>query len=86
MKLLVLGATGGTGRALVEQALAQGHVVTAFARDPSKVRTTHPNLHVVKGDILDPASVEAAVRGQDAVLSALGVRSEERRVGKECRL
>ena len=74
MKLLVLGATGGTGRALVEQALAQGHVVTAFARDPSKVRTTHPNLHVVKGDILDPASVEAAVRGQDAVLSALGVR------------
>lgn len=74
MNLLILGATGGTGRALVTQALEQGHTVTAFARDPAKVRTSHPNLHVAKGDILDPASVEAALRGQDAVLSALGVR------------
>ena len=48
MNLLILGATGGTGRALVEQALEQGHIVTAFARDPSKVRTTHPNLRIVK--------------------------------------
>ena len=74
MNLLILGATGGTGRALVEQALAAGHVVTAFARDPSKVRTKHQNLRVAKGDILDPASVEAAIHGQDAVLSALGIR------------
>ena len=74
MNLLIFGATGGTGGALVEQAVEQGHVVTAFARDPSKVSTTHQNLRVVQGDILDPTSVEAAVRGQDAVLSALGVR------------
>ena len=74
MNLLILGATGGTGRALVEQALEQGHIVTAFARDPSKVRTTHPNLRIAKGNILDYASVETAVRGQDAVLSALGIR------------
>src|SRR5438105_131666 len=74
MKLLIFGATGGTGRALMEQALEQGHVVTAFARDPAQVRTVHSNLRVVRGDILDPASVEAAVRGQDAALSALGVR------------
>ena len=40
MNLLILGATGGTGRALEEQALEQGLIVTAFARDPSKVRTT----------------------------------------------
>jgi putative NADH-flavin reductase len=73
MNLLIFGATGGTGRALVEQALEQGHIVTAFARDPSKVRTAHSNLRVVKGDILDPASVEAALHGQDAALSALGV-------------
>jgi len=74
MKLLIFGATGGTGRALVEQALAQGYVVTAFARDPGKIRTTHKNLKVVKGDVLNYASVEAAVNGQDAVLSALGAR------------
>ncbi|MGH9492834.1 MAG: NAD(P)-dependent oxidoreductase [Terriglobales bacterium] len=74
MKVLVFGATGGTGRALVEQALEQGHVVTAFARDPAKVRPAHQNLKVAQGNMLDYDSVEAAVQGQDAVLSALGIR------------
>src|SRR5882724_6853385 len=74
MNLLILGATGGTGRALVEQALELGHTVTAFARDPSKVRTTHPNLRVMQGDISNYSSLESAIRGQDAVLSGLGVR------------
>src|SRR5436853_7826831 len=73
MNLLVLGATGGTGRALVEQALEQGHSVTAFARDPAKIRTTHKNLRVTQGNILDYSSLEVAVKGQDAVVSALGV-------------
>jgi putative NADH-flavin reductase len=72
MKVLVFGATGRTGRALVEQALEQGHAVTAFARNPAKVRGAHQNLSVAKGNMLDVASVEAAVQGQDAVLSALG--------------
>ena len=72
MRLLIFGATGGTGRALVEQALAQGHVVTAFARDPAKVRSAHQNLTIARGSMLDVDSVEAAVKGQDAVLSALG--------------
>ena len=74
MKLLVFGASGGTGRRLVQQALQQGHVVTAFARDPSKIRLAHENLRVVRGDILQPDSVESAVAGQEAVLSALGIR------------
>ena len=72
MKLLILGATGGTGRALIEQALEQGHVVTALARNPAKIRTSHTNLRVIKGDILSYPSLEAAIEGQDAVLSALG--------------
>lgn len=71
-KVLIVGATGGTGRQLVEQALERGHVVTALARDPSALRIEHPRLTVVRGDVLDYRSVEAAVRGQDAVLSALG--------------
>jgi putative NADH-flavin reductase len=71
-KVLIVGATGGTGRQLVEQALERGHLVTALARDPSALRVEHPRLTVVRGDVLDYLSVEAAVRGQDAVLSALG--------------
>lgn len=71
-KVLIVGATGGTGRQLVEQALERGHVVTALARDPSALRIEHPRLTIVRGDVLDYRSVEAAVRGQDAVLSALG--------------
>jgi putative NADH-flavin reductase len=74
MNVLIFGATGGTGRALVRQALAQGHVVTAFVRDLKKIKTRHQNLRVVQGDILDYESVEAAVKNQDAVVSALGVR------------
>jgi putative NADH-flavin reductase len=74
MKLLIFGGTGGTGKALVQQALEQGYSVTIFARNPAKVRTTPENLKVAKGDILDYPSVEAAVQSQDAVLSALGAR------------
>lgn len=73
MKLLIFGATGGTGRCLLEQSLAAGHHVTAFARSPEKVTTQYPNLKVVQGDILDYDSVAAAMPGHDAVLSALGV-------------
>ncbi len=72
MNLLIFGATGGTGRQLVKQALAQGHVVTAFARNPADLKVTHGNLRIAQGDITDYASVERAIRGQDAVLSALG--------------
>jgi putative NADH-flavin reductase len=72
MRLLVIGPTGGTGREIVEQALERGHEVTALARDPAKVEQRHERLKVVKGDVMDPASLESAVRGQDAVLSALG--------------
>lgn len=70
MKLLIFGATGGTGRHLIQQALRQGHEVTAFVRDPSKLNI--PQLKVLQGDVMDYASVEQAVSGHDAVLSALG--------------
>ena len=71
-RVLIVGATGGTGRQLVEQALERGHTVTALARDPSALRIEHPRLTVLRGDVLDYPSVDAAMRGQDAVLSALG--------------
>ena len=72
MKLLIFGSTGGTGRQLVEQALKQGHTVTAFARSSTKLDIHHANLKIVQGDVTDLATVEKAVQGQEAVVSAIG--------------
>lgn len=72
MNLLIIGATGGTGRELVERALARGHSVTAFARNPARVQVKNPNLSIAQGDVLDYSSVDRAVQGKDAVLCALG--------------
>jgi putative NADH-flavin reductase len=74
MRLLLLGATGGTGRQLLSQALEGDHEVTALVRSPEKL-SAHEHLRVRAGDATDPESVDAAVGGQHAVLSALGVRS-----------
>ncbi len=74
MKLIVFGATGGTGQQLVTQALAQGHAVTAFVRRPERVTVQHAALTVVQGDVTDAAAVAAAVAGHEVVLSALGTR------------
>jgi putative NADH-flavin reductase len=71
-RVLIVGATGGTGRQLVAQALERGLTVTALVRDPSMLRVDHQRLTVVQGDVLDMTSLEAAMHGQDAVLSALG--------------
>ncbi len=71
-RVLIIGASGGTGRQLVTQALARGHVVTALVRNRSKLPIEHPQLRILEGDVLDYSSVEAAVRGQEAVISALG--------------
>jgi putative NADH-flavin reductase len=72
MRVLIIGASGGTGRQLVAQALEAGHQVTALVRNPAKLNIHHERLAVVKGDVLDYPSVAAAVKGQHAVLSALG--------------
>lgn len=71
-KILIVGATGGTGRQLVVQALNRGLNVTALVRNPSSLKIEDPKLRVVRGNVLDNATVEAAVQGQDAVVSALG--------------
>ncbi|MGB5159728.1 MAG: SDR family oxidoreductase [Thermoanaerobaculia bacterium] len=72
VRVLIVGATGGTGRQLVAQALERGYKVTAFVRSPSRLQIDHPRLAVLQGDVLDAASVEAAMRGQEAVFCALG--------------
>lgn len=72
MQILVIGATGGTGREIVKQALERGLDVVALVRKPSKLKIANDRLRVVKGDVMDAASVDAAVQGCDAVVCALG--------------
>src|SRR5262249_39202139 len=72
MRIAVFGATGATGRQVVDQALEAGHEVTALVRSPASLGVRHPRLEVVTGDVKQPQAVEAVVRGQDAVISALG--------------
>ncbi len=71
-RIVIFGATGGTGQALVQQALDRGHTVTAFVRDPARLVMQHDRLHLVPGDVLKPDTLPPALSGQDAVLCALG--------------
>ncbi|MGW0823830.1 NAD(P)-dependent oxidoreductase [Streptomyces sp. NPDC002845] len=73
MKLVIFGANGPTGRQATEQALAQGHTVTAVTRRPDAFPLSGARLRVTGADVLDPAAVERAVAGQEAVISTLGV-------------
>ena len=73
MKVLVLGATGGTGREVVTQALSRRHDVTVLVRDPTRLHATD-RVRVIIGDLkADPEVLQTAVEGQEAVVSALGM-------------
>lgn len=80
MKVLVVGATGGSGRAAVQSLLAGGHTVTAFARRADTLAPMGAGLRCVNGDVLKPADIEAAVEGQDAVIVTLGISESALRV------
>ena len=72
-KLLILGATGGTGFHLVTQALDAGHDVTAFVRNTSGIPIRHERLRLIEGSVIDDRlRLAEAVRGRDAIISALG--------------
>jgi len=75
--VVVLGATGATGRLLTSGASERGHHVTAFARRPSAVTATVDR--VVGGNVADAGRLEEAVSGSDAVLCALGAATPLRR-------
>jgi putative NADH-flavin reductase len=79
MKVLVIGATGGSGRAAVQQLLTRGHQVTAFTRS-GQLALAHANLAVLRGDATSASDVERAVRGQDAVIVTLGISENPLRV------
>jgi putative NADH-flavin reductase len=74
MKLIVLGATGGTGLEIVRQAIARGHSVTAFVRSAERLKSFGERITVKQGDPLDPAELERVIQGHDAIVSGFGPR------------
>lgn len=78
MKVLVLGATGGTGRLIVRDAVAKGHSVVALVR--STARADLPGAELIEGDARDEATLGRAMDGCDAVVSALGTGMGRRKV------
>ena len=72
MYVLVLGAAGRTGVHIVKQALAKGHTVTAFIQPGQELKLRDPKLRTVVGDARNFKDLKGAMKGQDAVLSALG--------------
>jgi putative NADH-flavin reductase len=76
MKIIVFGANGGIGSKVVEQGLEAAHQITAVVRRPESITIQHPHLRVVEGDALKPETIQQAMVGQDAVISALGIRTD----------
>lgn len=74
MKLVVLGASGGTGLEILRQAIERGHSVTALVRSPDRLKPFRDRIDIQKGDLLNSAELEATIAGHDAVLSAFGPR------------
>jgi putative NADH-flavin reductase len=81
MKILVIGAGAGTGREIAEQAVARGHEVTAFVRNPR--RYDRADVRVVVGDARDEKAISVAVAGQDAVFNTIGTQTPWARTGLE---
>ncbi len=75
MKIAVLGATGGTGKSLVEQALEKGHKVVASSRNPQELEIENENLEKIPSNIFDTESIKKVIDGSDAVVFSVGVSS-----------
>lgn len=76
MKIAVFGASGQTGKQVVQQALDQGHEVKAYVRDPDKLQITDERLEIIQGDVLDSQTVDRAIEGVDAAILALGSKPD----------
>lgn len=74
MKILLIGATGGTGQAIAREAVDKGHTVTALVRSVAKARPLLPDIEMVEGDARDHAAMTRALIGCEAVISSLGTR------------
>jgi uncharacterized protein YbjT (DUF2867 family) len=79
-KVLVVGASGGTGRATIDALLKRGHRVTAFSRHAESLDASSQRLTLLNGDATNRDDVDRAVAGQDAVIITLGITENPLRV------
>ena len=79
MKIVIFGATGKTGKLLTEQALAKGHSVTIYVRNPNKISIKNPNLKIVVGNLNEKLKMKDAIAEADACFSTLGGNSLTKR-------
>lgn len=75
MNVIILGATGGIGKWAVKHALEKGYQVTAYVRNPEKIKLQDKHLTIVKGEISDYETMRASLKGQDAVIWCVGIPS-----------
>ena len=80
LKILVVGATGGTGRATIDELVQDGHQVTAFSRHADALAGTSDHVTAFNGDATNPDDIERAVQGHDAVIVTLGIAENPIRV------
>jgi len=73
MKILIIGGSRGIGKVLLECAVKDQHQATVLARYPEKIKTTGPDVHIMQGDVLDKKTLTSAVKGQEAIISCIGV-------------
>ena len=73
MKILILGATGRTGKLILAEALNQGYQINCLVRKPQKVKETHSDLKIYKGSPESISELEIAFQGCDAIISALNI-------------
>ena len=73
MKVVIFGATGFSGQAILKEAIQQGHEVTILVRDPSKIKIQHNSLTVVQGDVMNRNAVASVLHHQEVVIQCLGV-------------
>lgn len=72
MKIVVIGASGKTGRLVLEEAVAAGYEVIAYVRTKKSVTLAHPNLTVVEGQLNEKDKLKSVLAGSDACVSTLG--------------
>jgi putative NADH-flavin reductase len=73
MKILILGATGRTGKLILEETLNQGYEVNCLVREPKKITENHNNLKILKGSPERISDLEKAIMDCDGIISALNI-------------
>ena len=79
MNITIFGASGQTGKILLEKALSEGHHITAYVRSENSIDKEHSQLKIIKGELSDNAKIKEALSGAEVCISTLGGRSLRKR-------